>query len=103
MLGISKDVFWALQEEDSDANRLNAHEITTLIKTVTVSGSGATVLPTPKIIFSRCTPNRADPRRQHRGGAIYQCRQPVTLANVKDVVSGINAKLQALVQASKLG
>jgi phage tail sheath protein FI len=32
VLGISKDVFWALQAEDSDANELNANEITTLIK-----------------------------------------------------------------------
>ena len=32
VLGISKDVFWALQAEDSDANELNNNEITTLIK-----------------------------------------------------------------------
>ncbi|MCV5870012.1 phage tail sheath subtilisin-like domain-containing protein, partial [Escherichia coli] len=32
VLGMSKDVFWALQAEDSDAQTLNNDEITTIIK-----------------------------------------------------------------------
>ncbi len=32
VLGISRDVFWSLQAEDSDANALNSKEVTTLIK-----------------------------------------------------------------------
>jgi phage tail sheath protein FI len=59
VLGIAKDVFWALQAEDSDANELNANEITTLIKRDGFRFWGNRTT-TPKNLFSRCTP---EPRR----------------------------------------
>jgi phage tail sheath protein FI len=59
VLGIAKDVFWALQAEDSDANELNANEITTLIKRDGFRFWGNRTTDTEEL-FSRCT---REPRR----------------------------------------
>ncbi len=75
VLGISKDVFWALQAEDSDANELNAHEITTLIKRDGFRFWGNRVTDKENL-FSRCT---REPRRsggQYRRSAVHHSGHP---------------------------
>lgn len=103
VLGIAKDVFWALQAEDSDANELNAHEITTLIKRDGFRFWGnRTTDPDKEYIFEVYTRTAQILADSIAEAQFTTVDKPLTPANVKDVVSGINAKLQALVTAGKL-
>ena len=102
VLGISKDVFWALQAEDSDANELNANEITTLIKRDGFRFWGNRTTDTEEYIFEVFTRTAQILADSIAEAQFTTVDKPLTPANVKDVVSGINAKLQALVTAGKL-
>ena len=95
-------MFWALQAEDSDANELNAHEITTLIKRDGFRFWGNRVTDKEKFIFEVYTRTAQIPADSIAEAQFTTVDTPLTPANVKDVVSGINAKLQALVTAGKL-
>jgi phage tail sheath protein FI len=102
VLGIAKDVFWALQAEDSDANELNANEITTLIKRDGFRFWGNRTTDTEEFIFEVYTRTAQILADSIAEAQFTTVDTPLTPANVKDVVSGINAKLQALVTAGKL-
>lgn len=102
VLGITKDVFWALQAEDSDANELNANEITTLIKRDGFRFWGNRTTDTEEYIFEVYTRTAQITADSIAEAQFTTVDSPLTPANVKDVVSGINAKLQALVTAGKL-
>lgn len=102
VLGITKDVFWALQSEDSDAQLLNNDEITTLIKRNGFRFWGNRSTDTNEFIFevyTRTAQILADTIAEAQFETIDG---PLTPANVKDVISAINAKLSALVTAGKL-
>ncbi|MFQ6246945.1 phage tail sheath subtilisin-like domain-containing protein [Yersinia enterocolitica] len=102
VLGISQDVFWSLQAEDSDANELNNKEITTLIKRNGFRFWGNRVTDTNAYIFevyTRTAQILADSIAEAQFEAIDE---PLTPTNVKDVVSGINGKLSALVTQGRL-
>lgn len=103
VLGIAKDVFWALQAEDSDANELNANEITTLIKRDGFRFWGnRTTDPDKEYIFEVYTRTAQILADSIAEAQFTTVDKPMTPGNVKDVVSGIDAKLQALVTAGKL-
>ncbi len=102
VLGITKDVFWALQSEDSDAQLLNNDEITTLIKRNGFRFWGNRTTDTHEFIFevyTRTAQILADTIAEAQFETIDG---PLTPTNVKDVISAINAKLSALVTAGKL-
>lgn len=102
VLGITKDVFWALQAEDSDANELNANEVTTLIKRDGFRFWGNRTTDTEKYIFEVYTRTAQILADTIAEAQFTTVDTPLTPANVKDVVSGIDAKLQGLVTAGKL-
>lgn len=102
VLGISKDVFWALQAEDSDANELNANEITTLIKRDGFRFWGNRTTDTDEYIFEVYTRTAQILADTIAEAQFTTVDTPLTPANVKDVVNGINGKLQGLVTAGKL-
>jgi phage tail sheath protein FI len=102
VLGISKDVFWALQAEDSDANELNANEVTTLIKRDGFRFWGNRTTDTEKYIFEVFTRTAQILADTIAEAQFTTVDTPLTPANAKDVVSGIDAKLQGLVTAGKL-
>ncbi len=102
VLGITKDVFWALQAEDSDANELNANEVTTLIKRDGFRFWGNRTTDTEKYIFEVYTRTAQILADTIAEAQFTTVDTPLTPANVKDVVSGIDAKLQQLVTAGKL-
>ncbi|MCP6177662.1 phage tail protein, partial [Klebsiella pneumoniae] len=90
-LGISKDVFWALQAEDSDANELNNNEITTLIKRDGFRFWGNRTTDTETYtfeVFTRTAQILADSIAEAQFTSVDS---PLTPANVKDVVSGIRS------------
>lgn len=101
-LGISKDVFWALQAEGSDAQTLNNGEVTTIIKRNGFRFWGNRVADTNIFIFevyTRTAQILADTIAEAQFETIDG---PLTPTNVKDVVSAIKQKLSALVTAGKL-
>lgn len=102
VLGISRDVFWALQAEDSDANELNANEVTTLIKREGFRFWGNRTTDTEEFIFEVYTRTAQILADSIAEAQFTTVDTPLTPANVKDIVSGINGKLQALVTAGKL-
>jgi len=102
VLGISRDVFWSLQAEDSDANELNGKEITTLIKRNGFRFWGNRTTETSEYIFevyTRTAQILADSIAEAQFEAVDE---PLTPANVKDVVSGISQKLSALITSGRL-
>lgn len=102
VLGMSKDVFWALQAEDSDAQTLNNDDITTIIKRNGFRFWGNRVTDTNEFIFevyTRTAQILADTIAEAQFETIDG---PLTPTNVKDVVSAIKQKLSALVTAGKL-
>lgn len=102
VLGISKDVFWALQAEDSDANELNNNEITTLIKRDGFRFWGNRTTDTKTYtfeVFTRTAQILADSIAEAQFTSVDS---PLTPANVKDVVSGIRSALSKKVTAGQL-
>lgn len=102
VLGMSKDVFWALQAEDSDAQTLNNDDITTIIKRNGFRFWGNRTTDTNEFIFevyTRTAQILADTIAEAQFETIDG---PLTPTNVKDVVSAIKQKLSALVTAGKL-
>ncbi|MGR8971778.1 phage tail sheath subtilisin-like domain-containing protein, partial [Klebsiella pneumoniae] len=102
VLGISKDVFWALQAEDSDANELNNNEITTLIKRDGFRFWGNRTTDTETYtfeVFTRTAQILADSIAEAQFTSVDS---PLTPANVKDVVSGIRSALSKKVTAGQL-
>ncbi|WP_038161703.1 phage tail sheath subtilisin-like domain-containing protein [Trabulsiella guamensis] len=102
VLGISHDVFWALQAEDSDANELNNHEVTTLIKRNGFRFWGNRTTDTDKYIFEVYTRTSQITADTMAEAQFEDVDSPLTPANVKDVVSGIKGKLSAMVTAGQL-
>lgn len=102
VLGISRDVSWSLQDEDSDANTLNNMEITTLIKRNGFRFWGNRTTDTETYtfeVFTRTAQILADSIAEAQFTTVDS---PLTPANVKDVLSGIRGKLNALVTAGRL-
>ncbi|TNL01349.1 phage tail protein [Kosakonia cowanii] len=102
VLGLSKQVFWSLQAEDSDANALNNKEITTLIKRNGFRFWGNRTTDTRDYtfeVYTRTAQILADGIAEAQFEAIDE---PLTPVNVRDVVSGISGKLSALVTQGRL-
>lgn len=102
VLGISQDVFWSLQAEDSDANELNNKEITTLIKRNGFRFWGNRVTDTKDYIFEVYTRTAQILADSIAEAQFESVDEPLTPANVKDVVSGISGKLNSLVTQGRL-
>lgn len=95
--GISKDVFWDLQDPDTDAGYLNGKEVTTL---VCVDGyrfwGSRTCSDDPLFAFENYTRTAqilADTMAEAHLWAIDKDLYP---SLVKDIINGINAKLSAM-------
>lgn len=102
VLGISRDVFWSLQAEDSDANELNSKEITTLIKRNGFRFWGNRTTETSEYIFEVYTRTAQILADSIAEAQFESVDEPLTPANVKDVVSGIAGKLSSLVTKGQL-
>lgn len=102
VLGISRDVFWSLQAEDSDANELNNKEITTLIKRNGFRFWGNRTTDTKDYIFEVYTRTAQILADSIADAQFESIDDPLTPANVKDVISGIGGKLSSLVTLGRL-
>ncbi|GAA3911852.1 phage tail sheath protein [Gibbsiella dentisursi] len=100
--GISRDVYWSLQDTDSDADDLNSNHVTTLIKRSGFRFWGSRTCDEETYIFETYTRTAqilADTVAQAH--AKYN-DAPLTPSLATDIVDGVNRKLSALVTAGQL-
>ena len=101
--GISKDVFWDLQDPSTDAGYLNSHDVTTLTNHLGFRFWGSrTCSADPLFAFENYTRSAqilADTMAEAHFWAVDGPLNP-TLA--RDIIEGINAKMRSLVAAGYL-
>ncbi|MEJ2794387.1 phage tail sheath protein [Iodobacter sp. LRB] len=101
--GLSQDVFWDLQDPDTDAGLLNSKDITTLVRAKGfVFWGNRTLSADPLFMFENYT-RSAQVIADTMGEAhLWAIDQPMTPSLAKDILEGINAKGRAWVAAGYL-
>ncbi len=95
--GISADVFWDLQDPNTDAGLLNSHDITTLIQSSGFRFWGSrTCTEDPLFQFENYTRTAQVLADTMAEAHMWAVDKPVTPTLVKDIVEGINAKFREL-------
>lgn len=101
--GISKDVFWDLQDPSTDAGYLNSHDVTTLINHQGFRFWGSRTCSADKLFafenYTRTAQILADTMAEAHFWAVDGPLNP-TLA--VDIINGVNAKMRSLVRAGYL-
>jgi uncharacterized protein len=101
--GLSQDVFWDLQDPDTDAGLLNSKDITTIVRAKGfVFWGNRTLSADPLFAFENYT-RSAQVIADTMGEAhMWAIDQPMTPSLAKDILEGINAKGRAWVSAGYL-
>ncbi|MCL1075981.1 phage tail sheath protein [Shewanella dokdonensis] len=95
--GISKQVFWDLQDPDTDAGYLNSHDITTLIRQDGFRFWGSrTCTEDPLFAFENYTRTAQVLADTVADAHLWAIDKPLTPTLVKDIIEGINAKFREL-------
>ncbi|RAH37576.1 phage tail protein [Halomonas sp. SL1] len=93
--GISQDVFWDLQDPNTDAGYLNSHEITTLINRGGFRFWGSrTCSVDPLFAFENYTRTAQVIADTIAEAHLWAVDKPMHPSLVKDIVEGINAKFR---------
>ena len=97
VLGISKDVFWDLQNPDTDAGLLNGAGITTLIRNQGFRFWGSRTCATDELFaFESATRTAQILADTMAEGHFWAVDKPLHPSLVKDILEGINAKFREL-------
>jgi len=97
VLGISKDVFWDLQNPDTDAGLLNGAGITTLIRNQGFRFWGSRTCSTDELFaFESATRTAQILADTMAEGHFWAVDKPLHPSLVKDILEGINAKMREL-------
>ncbi|HEJ6164804.1 TPA: phage tail sheath protein [Pseudomonas aeruginosa] len=97
--GLSKDIFWDLQNPATDAGLLNADEVTTLIRRDGFRFWGSrTCSADPLFAFENYTRTAQVLADTMAEGHFWAVDKPMHNSLVRDIVEGINAKLRELVR-----
>lgn len=96
--GITKDVFWSLQDPDTDAGYLNQKDVTTLINSKGLRFWGSRTCAGPSSLYpfenyTRTAQILADTIAEAHMWAVDQPMHP---SLIKDMLEGINAKFREL-------
>lgn len=95
--GISADVFWDLQDPNTDAGLLNSHDVTTLIQSGGFRFWGSrTCSADPLFQFENYTRTAQVLADTMAEAHMWAVDKPMTPTLVKDIVEGINAKFREL-------
>lgn len=95
--GISADVFWDLQNPATDANYLNANEVTTLIQESGFRFWGSrTCTEDPLFAFENYTRTAQVLADTMAEAHFWAVDKPMHPSLVRDIIEGINAKLREL-------
>lgn len=101
--GISADVFWDLQNPATDANYLNANEVTTLINENGYRFWGSrTCSDDPLFAFENYTRTAQVLADTMAEAHMWAIDKPMTPSLVRDIIEGVNAKFRELVSAGYL-
>ncbi|MDN4056347.1 phage tail sheath protein [Massilia sp. YIM B02763] len=96
--GISADVFWDLQDPATDAGYLNAHDITTLIRSNGFRFWGSrTCSDDPQFEFESATRTAQVMADTMADGQMWAIDKPMTPALPRDIIETINAKIRDMV------
>ncbi|AZN38050.1 phage tail sheath protein [Iodobacter ciconiae] len=103
VMGLTRDVFWDLQDPDTDAGLLNSKDITTIVRAKGfVFWGNRTLSADPLFAFENYT-RSAQVIADTMGEAhMWAIDQPMTPSLAKDILEGINAKGRAWVSAGYL-
>lgn len=95
--GISKDVFWDLQDPSTDAGFLNATEVTTLIRRDGYRFWGSRTCSTdPLFAFENYTRTAQVLADTIAEAHLWAVDKPMNPTLVKDIIEGVNAKFREL-------
>ncbi|WP_235512198.1 MULTISPECIES: phage tail sheath C-terminal domain-containing protein [unclassified Sphingomonas] len=102
--GTTADVPFDLQDPDADANRLNADEITTIVR---LNGElrfwgSRTCSTDADFYFESATRTAHIVADTIANGLIWAIDKPLTPSLAKDIVAKVNQKLRAMTQAGEL-
>lgn len=93
--GITKDVFWDLQDPNTDAGYLNAADVTTLVRNTGFRFWGSrTCSEDPAFAFENYTRTAQIIADTIAEGHAWAVDKPMHPSLVKDIIEGINAKLR---------
>lgn len=102
--GISKDVYFQLQDSSTDANYLNEHEVTTLIQRDGFRFWGSrTCSDDPLFAFENYTRTAQILADTMAEGHMWAVDKPLTPSLARDIIDGINAKLREMTGTYLLG
>jgi len=101
--GISKDVYWQLQDPDTDAGYLNQNDITTLIQRDGFRFWGSrTCTADPLFAFENYTRTAQILADTMAEGHMWAADLPLTTGLARDITEGINAKMREMTQGNYL-
>lgn len=101
--GISKDVYFDLQEPSTDANYLNEHEVATLIQRDGYRFWGSrTCSADPLFAFENYTRTAQIISDTMAEGHMWAVDKPLIPSLARDIIEGINAKLREMVASGYL-
>lgn len=101
--GLSKDVYWDLQNPATDAGLLNAADVTTLIRREGFRFWGSrTCSDDPLFAFENYTRTAQVLADTMAEGQFWAVDKPMHASLVRDIVEGINAKFRELVRLGYL-
>ncbi|VVE41573.1 phage tail protein [Pandoraea communis] len=97
--GISKDVFWDLQDPSTDAGYLNSHDVTTLVNHQGFRFWGSRTCSADKLFafenYTRTAQILADTIAEAH---LWPVDGPLNPTLATDIIAGVNAKLRSLVK-----
>lgn len=97
VLGITKDIGFDLQDPDSEANLLNAAQITTIVRQNGFRFWGSrTCSDDPLFAFESATRTAQVLQDTIAAGMLWAIDKPLTPSLAKDIVETINAELRAM-------
>lgn len=95
--GLTKDVFWDLQDPNTDAGYLNSHEVTTLIRHQGYRFWGSrTCSSDPLFAFESATRTAQVLADTMAEAHFWAVDKPLHASLVRDIIEGINAKFREL-------
>ncbi|MFM2041545.1 MAG: hypothetical protein RLY86_121 [Pseudomonadota bacterium] len=101
--GLTKDVYWQLQQPDTDAGFLNANDVTALINVTGYRFWGSrTCSDDPLFAFESATRTAQVLADTIAGGMLWAIDKPLHPTLARDIVDTVNAKLREMVTAGYL-
>lgn len=96
--GLTRDVFWDLQDPATDAGYLNSHEVTTLVNSGGFRFWGSrTCAADPLFAFENYTRTAQVLADTMAEAHLWATDKPLHPSLVKDIINGINAKFRELI------